>query len=466
MRLFGLEITRTKAAVEPLGLAEWNSGPWVSSIREAFAGAWQRGITYDKPALLKQSTVWACVTLIVQDIGKLGVDLIELKDGIWVPTTNSAYSTVLRKPNHYQGWIKFIEAWVTSKLTTGNTYVLKERNNRGGPGAGNVTGMYVLNPERVTVLVAPRGDVFYQLGSDNLAGLEQAVVVPATEIIHDVDFIPYHHLCGLPPLTAAADAAGHSLTIQKSSARFFANNSRPGGVLTAPASISDETAKRIKEHWEANYSGEENVGKVAVLGNGLTYEAMAVNAVDSDLAKQLAWADEKICGVYHVPPFMVGVGDQPTYDNIAKFTIQYYQQALQERIECIEECLDLGLGLPATLGIRINIDNLIRMDQTTLMESLEKGKNYLKPNEGRQRLNLPPVDGGDAVYRQQQDFSLPALAKRDAKTDPFAKAPKPTPAAPVSADDDTDKAARVIRFRARAKAMADRYRGDDVERAS
>ncbi|MGE0362809.1 MAG: phage portal protein [Vicinamibacterales bacterium] len=437
MRLFGLEITRAKAAVEPLGLAEWNRGPWVSTIREAFAGAWQRGISYDKPALLKQSTVWSCVTLIVQDIGKLGVELIESKDGIWVPTTNSAYSPVLRKPNHFQGWIKFIESWVSSKMTRGNAFILKERDNRGAPGAGNVVGMYVLDPERVTVLVAPTGDVFYQLGADNLAGLPQAVVVPASEIIHDVGFAPYHPLCGLPPLTACALAAGQSLAIQESSARFFANNSRPGGILTAPAQISDETAKRIKEHWDANYAGAENYGKVAVLGNGLTYEAMAVNAVDSDLAKQLAWTDEKICGVYHVPPFMVGVGPQPSYDNIAKFTIQYYQQALQNPIECIEECLDLGLGLGSTLGIRLNIDNLIRMDQQSMMEALEKGKNYLKPNEGRQRLNLPPVPGGDAVYRQQQDFSLTALSKRDAKADPFAKQPNaPAPAASPTDDDD------------------------------
>jgi phage portal protein BeeE len=39
----------------------------------------------------------------------------------------------------------------------------------------------------------------------------------------------------------------------------------------------------------------------------------------------------------------------------------------------------------------------------------------MTPNEAARRLNLPPVAGGDAVYRQQQDFSLEALAKRDAK---------------------------------------------------
>jgi phage portal protein BeeE len=54
------------------------------------------------------------------------------------------------------------------------------------------------------------------------------------------------------------------------------------------------------------------------------------------------------------------------------------------------------------------------------MAALDKGKNYLTPNEGRLKLNLKPVTGGDTVYRQQQDFSLEALNKRDSQPDPFS----------------------------------------------
>jgi phage portal protein BeeE len=164
---------------------------------------------------------------------------------------------------------------------------------------------------------------------------------------------------------------------------------------------------------------------------------------------------------------MVGVGPMPTYDNIEKLNQQYYQQALQELIECIEETLDHGLALPSHIGVQLNIDNLIRMAPATLMETLEKGKNYLKPNEARRRLNLPPVEGGDAVYRQQQDFSLPALAKRDAKADPFAKTGK-TPSPPASeppVTDDEKSTATLLHFRVQAKALASRYEETRVERA-
>jgi phage portal protein BeeE len=71
------------------------------------------------------------------------------------------------------------------------------------------------------------------------------------------------------------------------------------------------------------------------------------------------------------------------------------------------------------------------MDTATLMKTLGDGVKggLLKPDEGRRRLNLSPVDGGDAVYLQQQNYSLAALAKRDAQADPFGTAAPPAPPA-------------------------------------
>ena len=51
------------------------------------------------------------------------------------------------------------------------------------------------------------------------------------------------------------------------------------------------------------------------------------------------------------------------------------------------------------------------------------------------------TDGGDAVYLQQQNYSLAALAKRDAQADPFGTAPAPATApadAPQPANDHTE----------------------------
>jgi HK97 family phage portal protein len=408
------------------------------TILEPFANAWQRNIKVNRDNVLSNPANFACKTLIASDLSKLRIKLVA-KDshGIWTEVENAAYGPVLRKPNHFQTRNQFWESWMLSKLGHGNTYALKERDNRGGQGTGNVKALYILDPGLVTPLVSDDGSVFYQLQQDNLSGLKIDVVVPASEIIHDRYNCLFHPLVGLSPIFANGVAATQALNIQNGSARFFGNRSMPSGILTAPGLIDQVTADRLKANWDANYTGD-NVGKVAVLGNDLKFESMATKAVDAQLIEQLKWADTVVCSTYHVPPYKVGIGQMPSVSNVQALNLEYYSQALQHLIEAAEECLDAGLGIGygSNLGVEFDTDNLLRMDSITQMEVIDKGKNTLTPDEARARINLGPTPGGNVVYRQQQDFSLAALAKRDAQEDPFKKSDGAAVLPPPPIDDD------------------------------
>ncbi len=269
--------------------------------------------------------------------------------------------------------------------------------------------MYVLDPCRVTPMVSDDGSVFYQLSQDNLAGVPEAsITVPASEIIHDRMNCLYHPLCGISPLYAAAIAAGIGIKIQRNVASFFGNSSTPSGILIAPGNITPENAKNVKEAWDAGYSGI-NSGKVAVIGDGMKFEPMSQKATDSQLIETMQWSDERICSVFHVPAYKVGVGDTPSYNNIEALDRAYYSSCLQTPIEEMEACLDDGLGLDGvTRGVDLDLDGLMRMDSKTQMETIGEGiqaKAYTI-NDGRKKLNLPPIDGGDTVYMQLQDLPI------------------------------------------------------------
>lgn len=414
-------------------------GGWFPLIRESFMGAWQKNVEVKVDSVLSFHAVFACQTLIASDVAKLRVKLVEQDSaGIWSETKRAAYSPVLRKPNGYQNRIQFFESWVLSKLQSGNAYILKQRDGR-----GVVTKMYVLDPNRVKPLVAENGEVFYDLNSDHLSELKDPIIVPAREIIHDRFNCFFHPLVGLSPIFANGLAAMQGLSIQDGSAKFFANGSRPGGVLTAPGSIGDETAARLKAYWDSNFSGA-NAGKVAVLGDGLKYEQMATKAVDAQLIEQLKWSAEVVCSTYHVPPYKIGIGAQPTYNNVQALNTEYYSQCLQVLIESIELCLDEGLATGETLGTEFDLDNLLRMDSVTQMQVLKESAGILSPNEQRAKLDKKPKSGGDSPMLQQQNYSLEALAKRDAQPDPFGKA-APAPAAePAPPANDNAEAARAL----------------------
>lgn len=432
MNIFGLTVTRTKKELSPAGPGRG----WWPVIRESFAGAWQRNIAIRQEDVNAHHAVFSCQTLIASDISKLRIKIVEQVGDIWTERKNSPFRAVLRKPNGYQNRIQFVESWVLSKLQRGNAYVLKGKDNR-----GMVNGLHVLNPDLVTPLVSDSGEVYYELQADNLAGIGERVVVPAREIIHDRFNCLYHPLVGLSPIYANGLAAVQGRAIQTSSTHLFQNGARPGGILTAPGKISDEVAKRLKDYWDSNFTGE-NSGKTAVLGDGLKYEAMAVKATDAQLIEQLKWTAEVVCSTYHVPAYKIGAGQMPTVNNVQSLNVEYYSQCLQALIEAIELCLDEGLGFGDGVGTEFDLKGLLRMDTLAQIEAVTKLKGIATLDEQRRELDFAPVEGGGTIYLQQQDHSLAAIAARDEQ---LIEGGTSDPPPPANDDEPTEEQRAVVR---------------------
>lgn len=453
MKIFGLDITRASKAMNPVPMMR---NGW-RVISESYAGAWQQNVTETQGNLLCYPTLYACVSRIATDVGKLPYLLMqESENGIWKSTQNPSYSPVLRKPNGFQTAQQFRESWLISKITQGNTYVLKRRDNR-----GVVIAMYVLDPCRVQPMVTDSGAVYYQLQTDALNTLPHGypadnLIVPAREIIHDRCITLHHPLIGIPPLCAAYWPALKNLKILKSAANFFTNNAQPGGILTAPAGMSDDDAKRVQEYWAANYT-EENSGKVAVIGADMEFTSFAQNGADSQLVEQMRYSDEQICQPFGIPPFKIGIGSIPAGLGVDAINQLYYADALQSHIEAMEALLDEGLNISRPLGVELDLEPLLRMDVGKQADVATKlvGGGIETPNEGRFRFNLPPLLGGDTVYMQQQDYPLDQvrLNKIEAPVPPPAD---PEPVEPPEPDEETQRMlAELFQFKALAAARAE-----------
>jgi HK97 family phage portal protein len=386
-----------------------SSRGWPWAIKEFDTGYWQKGIQYERKDVLAYHAVFACITLIASDISKLPLRLVRKdSDGIWNEVNMRGYE-VIQKPNGYQNRIQFFESWVLSKFIRGNAYIFKERDRN-----GRVIAMHVMHPDKVLPMVSDEGDVFYQLSQDNLGGItETGITVPASEIIHDRFNCFYHPLVGLSPLFASGLPAFMGQKILENSANLFQNGGRPSGILTIPEAITKERAAELSSAWEAKYSGE-NYGKVAVLGGDLKYQAISMKAEEAQLVEQLKMTAEMVCSTFHVPPYKVGVGVTPAYNNVEALNLEYYNSALQSPIESIELLLDEGLEFIDNAGTEFDIDGLLRMDTKSQIETLGSGvsKAIYTTNEARKKVNLPPKDGGDSPMLQQQMWPIDILANR------------------------------------------------------
>lgn len=404
-----------------------SGGGWTSLFGGGFHANFQNDVQYSKEDLAAHPAVFSCVSLISQDIGKMGIMLKKKQGNILVDVPIPKELNILKKPNHYQNWQQFLEFWMVCRKLRGNVYAFKVRDPW-----GDVVRLVLLNPDQTKPLVSDDGQVFYQLGMDTLNSTE-SVIVPASEIIHDRENCLFHPLVGIPAVTAYGLASGLGLNILKNSKTIFGNLSRPSGILVAPGPISKEKAAQAGESWNANYSGQ-NIGKTAVLGDDLKYQPISMSASDTQTIEQLKMSNEIICSVLHVPAFKVGYGTIPAGQKVGDLNEIYFSDCLQSPVEAIENLLDDAFDLKDQgLEVFLDVDSLIRMDKETQMNIQERGVKsaIFTPNEARQAFNLAPIVGGDTVYMQQQNYSLEALSKRDQKEDPFGKAeiPKAEPKA-------------------------------------
>jgi len=410
----------TEAGVRKYGtdylksLSPVDAGPgrdgWRPLVREPFTGAWQRNLEERHDTLLCYPTLYGCLNRISTDIGKLPF-LLKLEDenGIWkLDKKNTSYWPVLRKPNGYQTAQQFRESWLLSKLIQGNTYVLKGRDER-----QVVTKLWVIDPARVQPMVSDSGDVFYQIKYSTGANLlpenypGEDLIVPAREVIHDRMNCFHHQLIGVPPLCAAHWPTVKNLKILKDSTTFFSNGANPGGILTAPAGMSDEDAQAVKDYWNTNFQGS-NAGQVAVVGADMKFTPFSFKSADNQLVEQMQYSDQQITQPFGIPPFKVGIGSIPAGMKVDDVNQLYYSDALQAHIEAMENLLDEGLGIARPMGVELDLGPLLRMDvgkQAEVETKLVSG-NVKTPNEGRLAFNLAPLEGGDTVYMQQQDYPL------------------------------------------------------------
>lgn len=417
-----------KKAVSPV------PGAWRNAwrvISEPFSGAWQKNVTETQGDLLTYPTLYACIYRIASDFGKLPFTLRKReKSGVWVEVESPAYSPVLRKPNHYQTAAQFREHWMITKLVSGNAYLLKRRDDR-----GVVTQLYVLDPNRVMPMASDSGAVFYQLQTDAINSLPEGypadgLVVPASEIIHDRCMTIHHPLIGVPPMAAAYWPAVKNMKILRSATEFFANNAQPGGILYAPAGMTEEDGEALKKFWEENYTGS-NAGKIAVVGADMKFTQFSMKSIDSQMVEQMKHSDEQICQPFGIPPFKIGIGSIPDGIDVDGLNQIYYSDALQTHIEHAELLLDEGLKISRPLGVEMDIEPLIRMDEGKRADVAVKlvGGGVETPNEGRLRFNHAPLVGGDTVYMQQQDYPLDQVRLNKIEQ------PAPEPAPAISEED-------------------------------
>jgi len=349
---------------------------------------------------LQATAVYGCAKCLSEDIGKLPVVIRRhLPGGGFKPAVGHPLNRLFRQPNAWQTPIEFWSYLVSSLVLRGNGYAAVLRDGTGRP-----RRLIPLNPDRVSVFVAPAGWLYY-LVSHPLVG--DGITFHQDDMIHlrNPHAMMGDGVMGLSPIQAAAEAIGLALATQQHGAILFRQGAQISGVLHTDATLSAEAAQRIAESWRSTYSGVQNMGRVAVLEQGLRFERMAMTNEDAQFLATRQYQTVEICRIFRVPPHKVFDLTRATFSNIENQGQDYINDALMPIGVQIEQRLEMNLLFEDErddLDIGFDFDALLRGDMQSRYSAYATGITYgfRSVNEVRIAENLAPIEGGDIFQRQ------------------------------------------------------------------
>lgn len=374
------------------------------------------GVIVDAESAKTIPAVFACVRVIAETVATLPLDIFKRLDNGTKQkyATHPLQETLHNQANPYQTAVEFRELMTAFALLRGSAFALIDQPDP----AREQYDLIPLHPDLMKVrYYGEYGEVrryFY--------GTQQKEI-RAEDIFHLRGFD------GVGIANAARESMALTKATEEYGQRFFGQGQRPVGFLSVPQNdkrlpMNDIVFKRMQEQLKETYAGLEKSHQIAVLEDGMTWQAMGLSAEDSQFLETRKFQTEEIARWFRVPPHKIGHLDKATYSNIEQQSIEFLTDCLRPWLVRWEQTIRRDLiTQPRFYYAEHNVDAILRGDMetryTAYATAIDKG--IMNPNEVRSKENMNPRDDpwGDAYTRNLNQTTTadpePAPAMRPAR---------------------------------------------------
>ena len=404
------------------------------------------GLPVSQSTAMTVSAVYASVRILSSDVARCHPTLFRtMEDGsrAKIRAKDHPVASLLKTPNRVQTWHEFARDIVAAYMLRGNGYAAILRDKRGDP-----KEMILINPDAVSVLEAYDGSVFYQVNRMGLFQLHALqdfpLAIPAEDVLH-LRGLSFNTLVGASTIGLARDSIGLAMGQSQQQSRWVGNGARPSVVLETDQQLNEASAARLRQGWEQFSAGIQNVGRTAVLEQGVKAKALSLTSVDLQFIEQVNLTIQDIARFFGVPTRKLMQPDTTRGSTVIQEEQAYVNSTVSPLLDMLEQKFERAFGLEAEgLELDLNEDALLRADPLTRYNLGRIGKlsGLLSTNEWRRAERLPTVPGGDQIM---QPVNMAALGSdMNGQAPDGAGAPKeghpPDPGVPTSGAPDTDAA--------------------------
>lgn len=351
----------------------------------------------------KNIVAYHCISRISQCVAGIPYTV---KIGDKEAATGNKFLSLLARPNPSQSYKTFMRVAVMHRLIGGNTYIHGNKVS-----TGRIMELTLLRPDRVTVEVNAY-DEPYRYSYTKNGKQEFFYIEPLTlesEVLQIKEPNPLCDIYGMSPITAASMSIDQHNESGEWNKKLLENSARPPGVL-AMKDRGDNTQilkpkqlREISNDLNKKFAGFRNAGKIPVTSFDMEWRSMGMSPTDMDWINGKSSTARDICLAFGYPPFLLGMPEGATYNNVTEAKLALYEETVIPLTESMYSELSYFLSYHTGLAIEIVPD----LDQVSALQPrreiartnarLDVGAGIITINEGRQEIGYDEVEGGDEI---------------------------------------------------------------------
>ena len=321
--------------------------------------------------------IFQCIVIRANAISKLPLQLYkEDANGKHKDKSHNIWYLIEKRPNRYQTPSQFKSFIEVSRCLWGNAFIKMEFDRK-----GNVIALLPLDPSKMK-MDKLNGNYYYIYTNDN--GEVETFI--EEELIH-IPYISLDGKIGKSPMEVAREQAGNLQAITKFEGGFYKNGAMNTGVIEAPAQLSPESKKKIKNEWQNLYGGSANAGSVAVLDAGFGYKQLNLPMKDIEFIASRKMNKTEIATIFDVPLYMLNEGQGDKLGTVEQQNLRFLNDVLQSTLTITEEEFNYKVFTykdSKSYYVKFNLNAMLRADSKTRAE-------YYKTMQQNGNLNINEV---------------------------------------------------------------------------
>lgn len=351
---------------------------------------------------LKEATYFACMKVLSESIGKIPIKIMQhtRQTGTLARREHRYYRVLNERPNPYMTATTF---WAMMELWRnhyGNAFAWIDERDPQHP------KLWPMHPKDTQIYfdnacrLADVPDVYYRY---SIGG--QSFVIASAEVLHFKNFLTKDGVTGIPTREQISGVIGGGCKAQKMLNKLYESGMTAKAVLQYTGGLNDANVEALKKGIQEYAAGKDKsgTGGIIPIPMGFTLTPLNIKLTDSQFLELKQYSALQIAAAFGIKPDQIGDYTKSSYSSSEAqqisflvdtmlFIIKQYEEEISEKLLTPDE---RGEGYMAKFNSRV----LMRVDQFTQIQTISTaiGNFLYMPNEGREFLDMPAVDGGDRL---------------------------------------------------------------------